>query len=102
MQTLFAHRSLHEKSMEFYGFFCEHIEDRARQKTVELVEEALKAELDMVVGAEPYERSDPRQYHRNGHYVRQLISPHGLLNIRVPRVRGGKVTFQALARYRPY
>jgi transposase-like protein len=67
MQTLFAHRSLHEKIKEFYGFFSEHIEDRARQKTEELVEEALRAEMDMVVGAERYQRSDKRQAYRNGH-----------------------------------
>jgi hypothetical protein len=36
MQTLFAHRSLHESIKEFYGFFSEHIEDRARQRTEEL------------------------------------------------------------------
>jgi transposase-like protein len=102
MQTLFADRSLHESIKEFYGFFSEHIEDRARQKTEELVEEALKAEIDMVVGAERYERSDRRQDYRNGHYVRQLMSHHGLLSIRVPRVRAGKVTFRALVRYRRY
>ena len=47
MQTLFAHTSLHEKIKEFNGFFSEHIEDRARQKTEQLVEEALKAEIDI-------------------------------------------------------
>jgi transposase-like protein len=102
MQTRFAIRSLHESIKEFYGFFSEHIEDRARQKTEELVEEVLKEEIDLMVGAERYERTDRRQTYRNGHYVRQLISHHGLLKIRVPRLRAGKVTFQVLARYRRY
>jgi hypothetical protein len=31
MQTVFAHRSLHEKIKEFYGFFSELIEGRTRQ-----------------------------------------------------------------------
>ena len=102
MQTEPAFRSLHESIKEFYGFFSEHIEDMTREKTEKLVEEALKAEIDMVVGAERYERTDRRQSYRNGHYVRQLISHRGLLRIRVPRVRGGKVTFRTLARYRRY
>jgi putative transposase len=102
MQTVFAHRSLHEKIKEFYGFFSEHIEDRARQKTEELLEEALKEEIDLLVAARRYERCESRKTHRNGHYVRQLISHHGLLTIRVPRVREGKVTFQTIARYRRY
>lgn len=102
MQTVFAHRSLHEKIKEFYGFFSEHIEDRARQTTEQLLEEALKAEIDILVDAERYERCESRKTHRNGYYVRHLISHHGLLRIRVPRVRQGKVTFQTLARYRRY
>jgi transposase-like protein len=99
---MFAYRSLHEKIKEFYGFFADHIEDRARQQTEELLEEALKAEIDILVDARRYERCERRKTYRNGHYVRQLISHHGLLTIRVPRVREGKVTFQTLARYRRY
>ena len=78
MQTLFAQRTLHEKIKEFYGFFAEHIEDAARQTTEKLVEEALEAEIDILVDAERYER---RRDYRNGHYVRQLISHHGLLRM---------------------
>jgi len=102
MQTRFAHRSLHESTKEFYGFFSENIEDMARQKTEELVEEALRDELDMLVAAERYERTEKRRNWRNGHYLRQLISHHGLLKVRVPRLRSGKVTFQTLTRYRRY
>ena len=102
MQTRFARRSLHESIKEFYGFFSEHIEDRARQTTEELLEEALKAEVDILVDAHHYERCESRKTYRNGHYVRHLISHHGLLTIRVPRVRHGKVTFQTIARYRRY
>ena len=102
MQTRFADRSLHEAIKEFYGFISEHIEDMARQKTEQLVEEALRAEIDLLVGAERYERTEKRKNYRNGHYLRELISHHGLLKVRVPRLRAGKVTFQTLARYRRY
>jgi len=102
MQTLFAHRSVHKKIKEFYGFFAEHIEDAAREKTEKLIEKALKEEIDILVDAKRYERSQKRRTYRNGHYVRHLISHHGLLRIRVPRVRDGKVTFQTLVRYRRY
>lgn len=78
MQTVFAHRSLHEKIKEFYGFFPEHIEDRARQTTEQLLEEALKAGIDILVDAERYEGNQRRKTYRNGYYVRHLVSHHGL------------------------
>jgi len=67
-----------------------------------LVEEALKAEIDLIIGAQRYERTEKRRNYRNGHYMRELISHRGLLRVRVPRLRAGKVTFQTLARYRRY
>lgn len=102
METVLSYRTVHEKIKEFYSFFAEHIEDAARQATEKMIEEALKAEVDILVDAERYERSEKRKTYRNGYYVRQLVSHRGLLQIRVPRVRQGKVTFQTLVRYRRY
>lgn len=100
MNTLRSYRSVHEALKELYNYFPEEIEDEVRRTTERLLEEALKVELTVMVGAEQHERTETRKAYRNGHYVRYLISHHGLLQIRVPRLRGGKVHFQVLTRYR--
>ena len=67
-----------------------------------MIEEALKEEIDLLVAAGRYERNERRRTHRNGYYIRRLVSQYGLLKVRIPRIRKGKVTFQTLARYRRY
>ena len=102
MLTLHSYRSVHEKIKEFYRFFPEHIEAGMRRSAKELIEEALRAEVGLVVDAEPYERTPRRKGSRNGYYMRQLITQYGLLSLRIPRVRGGKISFQTILRYRRY
>ena len=102
MHTALSYRTVHEKIKEFYQFFPEHIEQGVRRTAERLIEEALKEEIDILVAAGRYERCERRRTHRNGYYIRQLVSQYGLLKVRIPRVRHGKVTFQTLARYRRY
>ena len=73
-----------------------------RHSAQQLIEEALKTEVELVVDAEPYERIPRRKASRNGYYMRQLITQYGLLSLRIPRIRGGKVRFQTILRYRRY
>jgi putative transposase len=94
--------SVHEKLKEFYKFFPDQVEEALEETAGRLLEALLKEEIDILVGAERYERSERRRGYRNGHYVRRLISHHGLLQVRVPRVRRGGVEFASLARYRRY
>jgi transposase-like protein len=102
MHTLLSPRSLHDKLKEFYQFFPEHVEQGIRQSAERLIHEALSEEIDILVSAGRYERNESRRAYRNGHYERHLASQYGLLRVKVPRIRGGKVTFQTLARYRRY
>jgi putative transposase len=94
--------SVHEKLKEFYKFFPDQVEEALEETAGRLLEALLKEEIDILVGAERYERNERRRGYRNGHYVRRLISHHGLLQVRVPRVRRGGVEFASLARYRRY
>ena len=102
MQTLHSYRSVHEKIKEFYRFFPENIEEGMRRSAKQLIEEALKAEVELVVDAEPYERTPRRRGSRNGYYMRQLITQYGLLSLRMPRIRDRKIHFQTILRYRRY
>jgi transposase-like protein len=99
MQT---QESLHEKIKEFYRFFPEHVEAGMRRSAKQLIEEALRAEVDLVIDAEPYERTPRRKGSRNGFYMRQLITQYGLLRLRIPRIRGRKIHFETILRYRRY
>jgi transposase-like protein len=98
MHTAFSHRSVHQKIKEFYRFSPEHIERCMRRSAEKSIQEALKEGIDILVAARRYERNERTNAHCNGHYKRQLVSQYGLLRLKVPRIRGGKVTFQTLAR----
>lgn len=59
----------------------------------------LEAELSAVIGAAPYQRSEGRRDHRNGHYTRDLTTSVGTIeDLVVPRTRGGFQT-QLFERY---
>jgi putative transposase len=59
----------------------------------------LEEEVTAFIGARPYERSQERRDHRNGHYTRHLETSVGqVANLPVPRTRGGYQT-QLFERY---
>jgi putative transposase len=59
----------------------------------------LEEEVTAFIGAAPYERSQERRDHRNGHYTRHLETTVGqVANLPVPRTRGGYQT-QLFERY---
>ncbi len=102
MRTLQSYRSVHEKIKEFYRFFPEQVEDQSRMRAEKVIEEALNLEVTLMLDAEPYERTERRRGSRNGYYVRQLVSQYGLLSLRIPRIRGRKVRFRTILKYRRY
>ena len=57
--------------------------------TVEIVQKTLDYVLLEQVGADRHERTAQRSGYRNGFYRRGLLTPHGQLQIRVPRARRG-------------
>ena len=68
----------------------------AVQATIQLV---LDEELERLVGAGPYERSDHRVDVRNGRYQRQIVTTAGEVPVRVGRTRGGGAAMAPLGRY---
>ena len=68
----------------------------AVQATIQLV---LDEELERLVGAGPYERSDQRVDVRNGRYQRHIVTTAGEVPVRVGRTRGGGAATAPLGRY---
>jgi transposase-like protein len=68
----------------------------AVQATIQLV---LDEELERLVGAGPYERSDQRVDVRNGRYERRVVTTAGEVAVRVGRTRAGGAATAPLGRY---
>jgi putative transposase len=68
----------------------------AVQATIQVV---LEEELERLVGAGPYERSDQRIDVRNGHYPRHIVTTAGEVEVRVGRTRGGGAATAPLGKY---
>jgi putative transposase len=64
-----------------------------------VLQELLEAEITDHVGAAPYERSEARTGHRNGHKPRTLRTRVGTLNLLVPQDREGTFSTRLFARY---
>jgi len=69
---------------------------RAVQATIQVV---VDEELDRLVGAGPYERSDQRVDVRNGSYDRRVVTTAGEVEVRVGRTRAGGAATAPLGRY---
>jgi putative transposase len=64
-----------------------------------VLQELLEAEMTEHVGAAPYERTENRNGHRNGHKPRALRSRVGTLNLLVPQDREGTFSTRLFSRY---
>jgi putative transposase len=64
-----------------------------------VVQELLEAEMTEHIGAAPYERSEKRTGHRNGHKPRTLRTRVGTLNLLVPQDREGTFSTRLFSRY---
>jgi transposase-like protein len=53
------------------------------------LESSLRDAVERKIGVKSYERSDGRDGHRNGSYLRTLVTPYGTVQVEVPRLRKG-------------
>lgn len=66
-----------------------------------LLETTMSIELQDLIGARRWAHSPTRRGHRNGAYRRTLLTGFGWIgDLRVPRVREGRLSFRCLGRYR--
>lgn len=73
--------------------------DFLREIVERVLQELLEAEMTEHIGAAPYERSEARRGHRNGHKPRTLRTRVGTLNLLVPQDREGIFSTRLFARY---
>jgi len=63
------------------------------------VQEMLETEMDELLGAGCYERTDSRTGYRSGYYERKLTTRVGTIELRVPQDRDGRFSTQLFERY---
>jgi putative transposase len=73
--------------------------DFLREIVERVLQEVLQAEMTEHVGAAPYERTDARKGHRNGHKPRTLRTRVSTLNLLVPQDREGTFSTRLFSRY---
>ena len=70
--------------------FWTFINEWARRQVQGLLEVVLQGLLQERLQARWNQRSEQRLGHRNGFYLRGLLTPHGPLQVKVPRLRQGR------------
>jgi putative transposase len=71
-----------------------------REIVQRVLQEVLEAQMtEHIGGAAPYERTEARKGHRNGHKRRTLRTRVGTLNLLVPQNREGTFSTRLFARY---
>lgn len=73
--------------------------ERVRSAVQATIQVILDEELERLVGAGPYERSDQRVDVRNGRYDRHVVTTAGEVAVRVGRTRAGGAATAPLGRY---
>ena len=90
----------YRKFRRFAGAFLGNSQDSGLAKLLEsILDQVLKAQVKEQVSAEPYERTEERQGHRNGSYPRQLTTRVGSITLHVPRIRDGNFSTEMFLRY---
>ncbi|KPK85143.1 MAG: hypothetical protein AMJ81_04125 [Phycisphaerae bacterium SM23_33] len=72
------------------------MDSQVRQGTTQLIEQLLEAEMQAHLAAGWNQRTQSRRGYRNGHYRRWLRTPHGVLQVAVPRCRQGRLDCSAI------
>src|SRR5215211_6347695 len=70
-----------------------------REIVERVLQELLETEMTEHIGAAPYERTERRTGHRNGHKPRTLRTRVGTLNLLVPQDREGTFSTRLFSRY---
>jgi putative transposase len=74
-------------------------DDAFRGLLQEVVQQVLEAEMEEVVGAGKWERSEGRVGYRSGYRERTLVTRVGKLDLRVPQDRAGRFSTELFERY---
>ncbi len=96
----FSEKNLRNRWLGVKGMWA-LLQGETRRFVKRRLERVMRAEVSQRVGCGRYERSRDRRGHRNGHYVRDLLTSYGWIEgLQVPRVRQGGFQPSCLQRYR--
>ncbi|HJT59457.1 MAG TPA: transposase [Ktedonobacteraceae bacterium] len=83
--------------------FRQHLRRLAISAVQVLIEQVMREELEVCIGASWGEATASRRGYRNGTYTRDLVTPTGrIADLKVPRDREGQFHSQAFERYSRY
>ncbi len=68
------------------------VEDRVRTAAQTIYQALIDAELTAVIGGWPWERTEERTTQRNGSRARSLTTMAGDLELRIPKLAGGRTS----------
>ena len=84
---------------QFKEWFVDDLEQLQRDNHQRFLEALMGYERQCFLNADPYERTEERTDQANGFYQRHLTTRLGVLELAVPRTRGGRFHTQVLRRY---
>ena len=90
-----SERTVLEVVENLQAILWERIEEGVQKLVKTLVEQSLEGEATQVAGAERHERTLHRRRYRAGHYRRRLLTKHGAIEVRVPRLARERLRFCA-------
>ena len=76
------------------------LKELVRGSVEETLNELLEAEAEKLTQAARYERNEPRQGYRSGHYNRNLTTTSGNVTLKVPKLKGISFETAIIERYR--
>jgi len=83
---------------QLFALVTEHGADSMSQAFATLLNAAMRAERESVLGAADYERSPERRGYANGFKPKTLLTRAGKVELRVPKARGIEFYPQSLER----
>lgn len=99
----FTEKDLRYRWSEVKKIFWEEWDEQMRLLGRRLLEESLRVERRVSIGASRYERTGSRRDQSNGYYTRDVICKLGVLSrVLVPRSRQGVYRSEILERYRRF
>jgi transposase-like protein len=82
-----------------HEFFFEDLDQLMKERYGQFLEELMGYERQCFINAHPYQRCPQRVDQANGFYRRGLTTRLGVMELKVPRTRGGQFHPQVLGRY---
>lgn len=76
------------------------IRELVRQTVEDTINALLDEEADLLMNAERYERTADRGAYRAGHYIRNLTTTSGNIEVAMPKLKGAKFVTAVIERYK--